>query len=58
MCADPIISKDRIREKARVAFQAGLGRDDHHMNPGSPAIETWQEEWDRLAAKEQEKVAA
>lgn len=45
---DEIISRDMIAAKARSAFQRGAGRDDHGFNPGAPAIEAWQQEWDRL----------
>jgi hypothetical protein len=44
---DQIISRDMIRAKACSAFVRGLGRDDHGFNPGAPAIEDWQDEWDR-----------
>jgi hypothetical protein len=42
-----IISKEMIRAKARAAYMRGAERDDHGMNFGSPAIEDWQNEWDR-----------
>lgn len=47
---DQIISRDHIRAKGRAAFEAGRGRDEHFMNPGSPAIEEFQEGWDRAYA--------
>lgn len=47
---DQVISKDAIRQKARAAHAAGRGRDDHQMNWHSPALATWQEEWDRCEA--------
>jgi hypothetical protein len=43
----PVISRDAIRAKARAAHKRGAGRDDHHMNEGSPAIADWQDEWDQ-----------
>lgn len=48
--SDPIISRDHIRAKARAAFAAGKGRDDHGMNPGAAAIADWQDAWDRAYA--------
>lgn len=48
---DPIIPKDMIRAKAREEFAMGHGRDDHGFNwHAECAIETWQQEWDRLHA--------
>lgn len=47
--------REQMRESARQAFAAGIGRDGHGMNPGSAAIKDWQEEWDRRKA-EQEQV--
>lgn len=48
----PIITKDSIRAKARAAFAAGAGRDDHEFNwHSADAIEVWQDEWDRCAAE-------
>lgn len=44
---DPIISRDMIRARARKAFAQGRGRDEHGMNPGSPAVVDWQDEHDR-----------
>jgi hypothetical protein len=44
-----IVSRDYMHAKGRAAFEAGEGRDDHHMNPGSVAIEEWQAGWDRAA---------
>jgi hypothetical protein len=48
--SDEIIPREWIREKGRAAFVAGKGRDEHHMNPGSPAIEEFQAGWDRAYA--------
>lgn len=45
-----VISIETIREKARKAHAAGRGRDEHQMNWHSPALATWQEEWDRCEA--------
>jgi hypothetical protein len=52
-----IVSIDHIREKARAAHAAGAGRDDHHMNWHAPALVTWQDEWDRCEAAQQEQAA-
>ena len=46
---DPIISKDTIRARARTAFEQGRARDEHHMNPGAPALADWLDEYDRCA---------
>lgn len=40
-----ITSRATIRAKARRAFAAGKGRDEHGMSAGSAAVETWQDEW-------------
>lgn len=45
--ADQIVSVDMIKAKARDAYARGAGRDDHNFNPGAPAIDAWQAEWDR-----------
>lgn len=47
---DLIISRDQIRAKARVAHQAGNGRNSHCMNWHSAALATWLAEYDRLAS--------
>lgn len=44
--SEQIVSREDIRAKGRAAFEAGRGRDEHHMNPGSPAIEDFQHGWD------------
>jgi hypothetical protein len=44
---EPIIPIAMIQAKARSAFVRGLGRDDHGFNPGAPAIDAWQAEYDR-----------
>lgn len=46
----PIISREAIRAKARTAFAAGVGRDEHGMNLGAAAIADWQAEWDKQYA--------
>lgn len=59
-----IVSRDYMRTKGANAFDAGKGRDDHNMNPGSAAIVEWQAGWDkrslltRQVARRGEKAAA
>lgn len=33
------------RERGAAAFDRGARIDEHHMNPGSPAILDWQRGW-------------
>jgi hypothetical protein len=40
-----LITPDMQRERGAHAFDQGLGVDDHHMNPGAPAIRDWQFGW-------------
>lgn len=47
---DEIISRDTIRARARGAFEAGKGRDEHGFNWHSAAVEVWQAEWDKQYA--------
>lgn len=47
-----IISRDTMRTRGAEAFLKGRGVDDHHMNPGAPAIADWQAGW-RAAQAEQ-----
>ena len=45
------VTPEIVRERGAKAFDDGRGIDDHHMNPGSPAIKDWQQGWrDRRAA--------
>jgi hypothetical protein len=45
------VTPEIMRERGAQAFDDGRGIDDHHMNPGAPAIEDWQKGWrDRRAA--------
>ncbi len=46
-----IISRATMRARGADAFDAGLGVNDHHMNPGSPAIEDWQIGWRKRQAE-------
>jgi hypothetical protein len=52
-----IVTIEAIQAKARAAHAAGAGRDDHEMNWHSPALATWQEEWDRCEAAVQAETA-
>ena len=39
------------RQRGADAFDRGVGIDDHHMNPGAPAIADWRKGWlERRAA--------
>ena len=39
------------RQRGAFAFDEGRGIDDHHMNPGAPAIADWRKGWiERRAA--------
>lgn len=48
---DQVISRALIRSKGAAAYRAGQSRDNHHMNPGSAAIEEWQAGWDEARVK-------
>jgi hypothetical protein len=50
--SDQIVSRDAMRARGAAAFKAGRRRDDHYMNPGSPAIEDWQAGWDQEQQRE------
>lgn len=54
---DQIISRAQIRARGQDAFAAGLGREDHHMNPGAAAIEEWQAGWDEAQAEKRSSHA-
>jgi hypothetical protein len=47
---DQIVSRTYMHAKGRAAYEAGKRRDEHHMNPGSPAILDFQDGWDRAKA--------
>jgi len=48
---EPIITKDKIRAKARAAHARGVDREGHNFNWHSQAaIDVWQEEWDLCQA--------
>lgn len=61
---DQIISHEVIRAKAKRAYAAGKGRDEHGFNWHAAAVSVWQEEWDRqhavwsVARRQREQVAA
>lgn len=43
--SDQIASRQVMFDRGAAAFVKGHGVDDHHMNPGSPAITEWQNGW-------------
>lgn len=44
------VTPEIMRQRGADAFDEGRGIDDHHMNPGAPAIADWQKGWrDRRA---------
>jgi hypothetical protein len=47
---DQIVSRIEMHRRGAAAFVRGLGRDDHNMNAGAPAIEDWQKGHDAAAA--------
>lgn len=48
---DSIFSRETMQQRGADAFDRGASIDDHHMNPGSPAIEDWRKGWmERRAA--------
>lgn len=47
---DQIVSRTEMHRRGAAAFVRGLGRDDHNMNAGAPAIEDWQKGHDAAAA--------
>lgn len=48
---DSIFSREMMRNRGADAFEAGKGRNEHHMNPGALAIPVWQEGWDLAQAE-------
>ena len=40
-----IVSRQAMFQRGAAAFVKGQGVDDHHMNPGAPAIADWQAGW-------------
>jgi len=40
-----LVTPDMQRDRGAQAFDEGRGVDDHHMNPGAPAIRDWQFDW-------------
>lgn len=39
------VTPEIMRERGAFAFDEGRGIDDHHMNPGAPAIADWRKGW-------------
>jgi hypothetical protein len=45
------VTPEIMRQRGADAFDQGRSINDHHMNPGAPAIVDWQKGWrDRRAA--------
>jgi hypothetical protein len=45
------VTPEIMRQRGADAFDEGRGIDDHHMNPGAPAIADWRKGWlERRAA--------
>lgn len=45
------VTPEIMRQRGGDAFDRGVGIDDHHMNPGAPAIADWRKGWlERRAA--------
>jgi hypothetical protein len=47
---DQICTCTEMHRRGAAAFVRGLGRDDHNMNAGAPAIEDWQKGHDAAKA--------
>ncbi len=47
---EPIFSRETMRARGAAAYAARKGINDHGMNPGSAAIEEWQQGWRDAAA--------
>jgi hypothetical protein len=39
------VTPEIMRQRGADAFDEGRGIDDHHMNPGAPAIADWRKGW-------------
>lgn len=39
------VTPEIMHARGAQAFDEGRGIDDHHMNPGSPAIADWRKGW-------------
>lgn len=40
-----LVTPEMNRQRGADAFDRGVGIDEHHMNPGSPAIADWKKGW-------------
>lgn len=40
-----LVTPSMNRQRGADAFYRGISIDDHHMNPGVPAIADWQAGW-------------
>lgn len=49
--ADEIVSRAEMQQRGRAAFQRGLKRDEHGMNPWAPGIYEWHQGYDRAATE-------
>jgi hypothetical protein len=45
-----------MRDRGADAFDEGRGVDDHHMNPGAPAIADWQAGWHQRRVERSRKT--
>lgn len=54
--SEQIISRKAIRNKGAAAFNAGVPRDGHNMNPGSAAIDDWRAGWDQAQQEKYDRL--
>ena len=47
---EQIVSRDMIRNRARLAYFAGKSRDSHGMHPWTEAAKTFVLAWDAIAS--------
>ena len=50
------VTPEIMRQRGADAFDQGRGIDDHHMNPGAPAIADWKQGWRDRRADVQAKL--
>ena len=55
---DQIVTHAMMMDRGAVAFDKGLGIDDHDMNHGAAAIHWWQAGWRARSAEIAEQAAA
>lgn len=51
-----LVTPDMQRARGADAFDEGRGVDDHHMNPGAPAIKDWQAGWHQRRVERSRKA--